>query len=583
MQGLDRKYFAFGDPSTPALTNSTCKAFPGDSAWPSADVWHALDEATNHALIETVPSAHACYSSEYGAYDAAQCAHVAANWNNSYFHADDPTSVSWPLFQGRTCLPTGVNVTSTCTLGGYPSYVVNATTSSQIQAAVNFARNAGVRLVVKNTGHDFAGKSAGAGALSVWTHHLKDIRLIEEYVTPSWRGPAVQVGSGVQAGELYAWAEENGLTVVGGECESVGVTGGYILGGGHSPLSSIYGMGADHVLALNVILPSGQQISATETLNTALFWALRGGGGSTFGVVTSVTLAAHPRMPVATTTLSFSTSATVPAATFWAGVRAYFDHFLALADAGTYAYFWVIPLGSSQFLFQLRPLFAPNHTAAQATALLVPWLAQLRALSIPVAPNTTAHASFHAAWRAGFATETVGNVDGRSGSRLFPRANFETREMLDATFAALRGTTEAGVVMLAFNMRNAAPAGAPPSAVSPHWRRSYLHACAASGWAADASVEEVRAAFDYLTYDVFGRWRAVSPTSGAYMNEADLQEPDWQDAFFGRENYGRLLELKREVDPWGLFYAPTAVGSESWEVRTADGLPTQDGRLCRKA
>lgn len=54
--------------------------------------------------------------------------------------------------------------------GGYPVYVLNATNVAQIQIAVNFARNTGIRFVVKNTGHDFMGKSSGAGALSVWTH-----------------------------------------------------------------------------------------------------------------------------------------------------------------------------------------------------------------------------------------------------------------------------------------------------------------------------------------------------------------------------------------------------------------------------
>jgi hypothetical protein len=71
--------------------------------------------------------------------------------------------------------------TSTCELGGFPSYVVKATRVSQIQLAVNFARNLNIRFVVHNTGHDFLGKSTGAGALSIWTHHLKSVDLIKDY------------------------------------------------------------------------------------------------------------------------------------------------------------------------------------------------------------------------------------------------------------------------------------------------------------------------------------------------------------------------------------------------------------------
>ena len=108
-------------------------------------------------------------------------------------------------------------------MGGYSSYAVNVTTVAHIQLAVNFARNAGLRLVVKNTGHDFNGKSTGAGALGIWTHHLKEIDYIEDYQSSSYQGPAVKMGAGVQAYEIYEKANELGFTVVGGEgkvCDS---------------------------------------------------------------------------------------------------------------------------------------------------------------------------------------------------------------------------------------------------------------------------------------------------------------------------------------------------------------------------
>lgn len=111
--------------------------------------------------------------------------------------------------------------TGSCTLGGYPSYAVNASNVAQIQLAVNFARNSGIRLVVKNTGHDFSGKSGGAGALSIWTHNLKDIEFIPSWTSlnSGWDGPAIKAGSGVQAFELYEAAHENGVVAVGGEGE----------------------------------------------------------------------------------------------------------------------------------------------------------------------------------------------------------------------------------------------------------------------------------------------------------------------------------------------------------------------------
>lgn len=122
----------------------------------------------------------------------------------------------WPLYEGRSCMPTD-DPSGECTVGGYSSYAVNVSNVAQIQLAVNFARNAGLRLVVKNTGHDFNGKSTGAGALSIWTHNLKDIKYYADYQSTNYRGPAVKMGAGVQAFEIYEKANELGFTAVGGE------------------------------------------------------------------------------------------------------------------------------------------------------------------------------------------------------------------------------------------------------------------------------------------------------------------------------------------------------------------------------
>lgn len=130
------------------------------------------------------------------------------------------------IWQGNTCRAI-TNPTTKCTIGGYPVYVVNATNVAQIQLAVNFARSANIRLIVKNTGHDFNGKSGGAGALSIWTHHLKGTQYIPKYSDKTYSGPAFKAGSGVIAKELYAAANAQGLTVVGGEGQTVGVMGGY--------------------------------------------------------------------------------------------------------------------------------------------------------------------------------------------------------------------------------------------------------------------------------------------------------------------------------------------------------------------
>lgn len=129
--------------------------------------------------------------------------------------------------------PAAIN--GTCALGNMPSYVVNATSADDVQAAVKFAAGHHLRLRIKNSGHDYSGRSSGEGALSIWTRHLNDAVLIEGFVaegcddTPS---DVVSAGPGVSVEELNKWGADNARVTIGGYTESVGATGGYLLGGG---------------------------------------------------------------------------------------------------------------------------------------------------------------------------------------------------------------------------------------------------------------------------------------------------------------------------------------------------------------
>lgn len=241
----------------------------------------------------------------------------------------------WPVYQGLTCIPRN-SPNGTCTLGAYPTYAVNVSTVSQIQLTLNFARNANIRLVIKNTGHDYLGKSLGAGALSVWTHNLKNMEFIADYKSDGgYEGAALKVGAGVTVREIYQMAEKWNVTVTGGLCESVGFAGGYVAGGGHTPMSGYYGMAADNVEALQVVTADGHFITASNTSHPDLFWALRGGGGSTFGIVTSVIVRVHPKMPIVTSQFSYATGGNITREIFWQGTRKFFEMFPTLVDAHT--------------------------------------------------------------------------------------------------------------------------------------------------------------------------------------------------------------------------------------------------------
>lgn len=292
-------------------------------------------------------------------------------------------------------MPPGFNYTDTCTQGGYPTYAVNVSNVAQIQLAVNFARNLDLSVVIKNTGHDFNGKASGKGALTIWTHYLNDKAYYPSFTAANgYVGPAVKVGSGILVHQAYEYAQSLGGTIVGGEAVTVGMGGGYIAGGGHSPLSSLYGMGSDQVLAMEVVLANGKFISCDSKTNSDVFWMLRGGGGSTIGVVTSLTVKLHPKLETTSVTFNFTVADTPGNASFWAGIQAYIDNAQTFVDAGTYGYYYLgasayeigTDAGSDAYYFRMESFVAPNMTIAQTQALLKPWFDTLDSLDIKYTP-----------------------------------------------------------------------------------------------------------------------------------------------------------------------------------------------------
>lgn len=130
-----------------AVSRLRCKAFPGDPTWPDEKEWAQLNRTLGGALLKPLPPASVCYRTSPN-FDAEACDFLVRNASRTSFYLDDPLTVltQWP--QGNTCL-LSQSQTGNCTQGGFPVYVVNATTVKHVQAAVNFARNKNIRLVIK--------------------------------------------------------------------------------------------------------------------------------------------------------------------------------------------------------------------------------------------------------------------------------------------------------------------------------------------------------------------------------------------------------------------------------------------------
>jgi hypothetical protein len=132
--------------------------------------------------------------------------------------------------------------------------------------------------VSRNTGHDFSGRSTGAGSLSIWTHYLKSFDFLTEYDQGPYHAAAARVGAGLEAWELYAYMDQYNITIIVPGGSTVGAYGGWFLGGGHSVLASTYGLGSDQALSLQVVTADGRFVTADPSTNQDLFYALLGGG-----------------------------------------------------------------------------------------------------------------------------------------------------------------------------------------------------------------------------------------------------------------------------------------------------------------
>ena len=128
---------------------------------------------------------------------------------------------------------------------------------------------------------------------------------IKDYYSWYYTGKAMKMGAGVAVHEAYEFADSNNVLVVGGNCPTVGLVGGYTQGGGHGPLASKFGLGADQVLEWEVVTGTGQLLTATPNRNSDLYWALCGGGGGTYGAVVSLTVKAYPSMMVSAANMTF--------------------------------------------------------------------------------------------------------------------------------------------------------------------------------------------------------------------------------------------------------------------------------------
>ncbi|KAK2757897.1 hypothetical protein FQN54_004303 [Arachnomyces sp. PD_36] len=584
MQKILNVFIAFLGVATAGPSRGRCRCLPDDGCWPGPDQWQALNSSLDGDLVAVKPVNSVCHDPTF---DEQACEAVLAKRSNSLWRSEEPGAVqydpwcSWPSME-ESCYSDSPRE-EPCGQGRISLYSVLAESVQDIQNTVTFAYERSLRLVIKNSGHDFLGRSSAPDSLQLSTHKLDDIEFIDDFIPEGCdkesEGPAVTICAGVQLKKLYEAVAAQGLTVVAGYARTVGAAGGYIQGGGHSPMGPWKGMAADNALEFKVVTAEGGHVTANEYINSDLFWALRGGGGGTFGVVTSVTLRTHPEDPVIVATLDVGFPTEHDPDSFWEAVATFHEHLPSLNDAGGSGYYFITQAAATQEPDHTPSLSAPffytNQTGAESVKnLYEPLLNSLEKIDNATVKLETSQAP-------SIVHVLLADLDGEAdstgvafvlGSRMFSRNFFADPDINGP--ARLSETMRSFSTKWGGQFQGHVVAGGQvaanrdiDSAVNPAWRDALSHLIFGRQWATDGSVsfEEQEAIMANVTEVEVPLFKALDPGSGAYMNEADPNEADFQTSFWGKENYERLYRIKQEWDPSGLFISRKGVGSEDWD------------------
>lgn len=556
---------------------------PSSPDWPSDEAWARLKDAVGGRLVKVETPLAVCRQPD----GAEACATLFKELKNPYYIRDQvgvTQTLGW--IDGWTFQPS--------------AYAVAARQPSDVVAAVNFARERNLRLVIKGGGHSYVGTSNAPDSLLIWTRAMDGITLHDGFVAQGCSDvpqPAVSIGAGAIWMPAYNMvAAGGGRYVQGGGCGTVGVAG-LVQGGGFGSFSKRYGTAAGSLLEAEIVTADGSLRIANASQHPDLFWALKGGGGGTFGAVTRVTLRTHP-LPEFFGGVFASVQASSDAA-----LRRLIGKFVAFYASELHNDHWgeIVNLRRRN-TFEISMSFQ-GLSREQAESIWQPFFDWLKAspgdYTITSAPLVVAIPARHL-WDPDFLRDhfpqaiQADDRPGASPDNIFWAGNLaeaghvlygfqsiwlpaelltpDRQELLaDTLFAASRqhplelhfqkGLSGASEEVIA---------AARDTATNPDVLKAFMLVIVAGegppaypGLAghepnlknARNEAAQISRAMDEL--------RKLAPGAGSYVAESDYFEANWQQSYWGA-NYPRLLAIKQKYDPQGLFFVRHGVGTENW-------------------
>jgi FAD/FMN-containing dehydrogenase len=566
-------------------TRTKQRVRPCDSSWPSAASWAKLKDDVGGKLIEVGPLFGSCATEP----DGTTCLDALKNIGNPFWIGDQPagTQVSGWL-DAWTPAPS--------------AYAIKARDAADVATGVNFARGNNLRLVVKGGGHSYLGTSNAPDSLLIWTRAMSQVTLHDAFVGKGCEGRitpvrAVSAEAGAVWMDLYnAVTMQGGRYVQGGGCTDVGVAG-LVQSGGFGSFSKGFGTAASGLLEAEIVTADGHVRVVNSCTDADLFWAIKGGGGGTFGVVTRLTLRTHD-LPG-----SFGSA--------WGKIQAKSDmafarlivRFISFYREKLFNPHWgeQVHIGPDN-MFEIS-MVSQGLDHAQVGEV---WQSFFDWVNASPKDFTVMSPLRSGAWDSRGWWQVEGNPsmirDTRDGvpknhgwwqgdqgqvgaflhgfdSLWLPASLLQLnqqKQLADALFAASRHKQ----VQLHINK---GLAGAPlealaatrQTATNPAVLDAFALALIADGEGpaypglARSAMDMPSAHKDAHDIDLAAaELRKVVPNAGSYVSESNYFNRSWQNAYWG-EHYSKLRAIKTKYDPEGLFFVHHGVGSEDW---SADGF-----------
>lgn len=528
------------------------------------------------------PLAYPCFQDPNG----AECATVKDGLLNQVVRAG--TYNGFTNMQGEACSADPADqclldpvtlsppANASCGQGSVSPYYVEVLGAADVQAVFEYARQPDAAILsIKNSGVDHNMRSSRRDSLAIWTHSFQDkvfhSSFVPEGCSSNASTTAITLGTGVSVSDGLIFAHSNGHLIVVGNDARPALGGGWGLNGGHGVLSSAHGLGADNLLQVTIVTPDGLVRTVSRCSDPELFWALRGAGGGAFGVVLNVTTRAFPEGPVTKATMSFP--GTDESMRGFADILAENLPDWALTGWGG--------ASNANLSILCNPLFGDTAKAEAQLGAAVRYVEAQEggSVSIQVLP------SYYDFW-VEVINGTLGGTEPVSTtllytSRVVPVPVVKDPARRAAVVEAIMDIDAAGLTIgilanmpLLYGSTGDGGGASPRSATSLHpaWYEGGIYLVAYAGWFSTASLAQRK--------ETVGRFRnvtalmtSVAPEGCVYSNEADPWMDGWADAFWGRENYARLLEVKASVDPDSLLNCWHCVGwDESMDDACIAGL-----------